>query len=48
MKNFKEYLAESERTYNYKIKIVEVDNLSNIVTWLMEEYGDRPPTQPED
>jgi len=31
-----------------KNKIVEVDTLANIVTWLMEEYGDRPPTQPED
>ena len=30
-----------------KNRIVEVETLAEIVTWLMEEYGDRPPTQPE-
>lgn len=31
-----------------KDKIVEVQTLAEIVSWLMEEYSDRPPTQPED
>jgi hypothetical protein len=31
-----------------KNRIVEVETLAEIVSWLMEEYSDRPPTQPED
>jgi hypothetical protein len=31
-----------------KDKIVEVQTLAEIVSWLMEEYSDRPPTEPED
>ena len=31
-----------------KNKIVEVETLEDFVSWLMEDYGDRPPTQPED
>lgn len=30
-----------------KARIVEVETLAEIVAWLMEEYSDRPPTQPE-
>jgi hypothetical protein len=31
-----------------KERIVHVDTLTEIVTWLMEEYSDRPEEQPED
>jgi hypothetical protein len=31
-----------------KERIVHVDTLTEIVTWLMEEYSDRPEAQPED
>lgn len=33
---------------NDKHKVVSVETLSEIVSWLMEEYGDRPNQQPED
>lgn len=33
---------------NDKDKVVTVETLSNIVSWLMEEYSDRPNQQPED
>jgi hypothetical protein len=33
---------------NDKHKVVSVETLSEIVAWLMEEYGDRPNPQPED
>jgi hypothetical protein len=33
---------------NDKHKVVNVETLSEIVSWLMEEYGDRPNQQPED
>lgn len=31
-----------------KYRVVSVETLSEIVSWLMEEYGDRPNQQPED
>jgi hypothetical protein len=31
-----------------KEKIVSVETLSEIVAWLIEEYGNRPEEQPED
>jgi hypothetical protein len=32
---------------NDKHKVVNVETLSEIVSWLMEEYGNRPNQQPE-
>ena len=37
-----------EALLNSKDKIVHVDTLSEIVTWLIGEYGGRPNLQPED
>lgn len=33
---------------NDKVKIVDVETLSEIVAWLIEEYTNRPNQQPED
>lgn len=37
-----------EALINDKEKIVQVDTLSEIISWLIGEYGDRPNQEPED
>ena len=44
MKNFKEYLAESERTYNYRIKIVG-DTASDFIKMLEEKLKQFDPVK---
>lgn len=51
--NFFEHVLEDESytrfdaLLNDKHKVVSVETLSEIVSWLMEEYGNRPNQQPE-
>lgn len=44
--------ADSAERFNAlledKDRIVHVETLTDIITWLMEEYSDRPEAQPED
>lgn len=37
-----------EALINDKEKIVEISTLSDIISWLITEYGDRPNPEPED
>lgn len=43
-----ESYARFDALLNDKDKVVSVEKLSEIVSWLMEEYGNRPNQQPED
>lgn len=54
MSSFFDYVLVDESAKRFdklihdKEKIVHVETLSEIVAWLIEQYGDRPNQQPED